>query len=137
MIGKNEADISIEDLSSSEVDVGAIENITKSKRLGKIQLNLIKNNENISPKSTNLAYLAQDLSFSRNDSPPISVNRQTEIIMGAGLIETQESIWTQEKNETGSSGGTKDQVKKLQYKRPEFEEEQKVHNFQFEEIDDN
>ena len=75
-----------------------------SKRLGKIKLNFIENiNENISPKSTNLALLAQELSFSRNDSPPVSVNRQAEVIMGAGLIEyqdfiieTQESNWTQE-----------------------------------------
>jgi hypothetical protein len=56
--------------------------------------------------------------------------------MGVGLIDTQESNWTQEHNETGSSGGTKDQVKRLRRKRPELEEE-KVPNFQFEEIDDN
>jgi hypothetical protein len=39
LIGKNEADISVEDLSSSEIDIGTMENM--SKRLGKLQLNLI------------------------------------------------------------------------------------------------
>jgi hypothetical protein len=90
LIGKNEAEISVEDLSSSEMDVGGIEGM--GKRLGKIQLKFIKNNDNISPKSTNHANLAQqELSF-RNDSPPVSVNMHGKEIMGAGLIETQDFI---------------------------------------------
>jgi hypothetical protein len=57
LIGKNEAEISVEDLSSSEMDVGGIEGM--GKRLGKIQLKYIKNNDILSPKSTNHAHLAQ------------------------------------------------------------------------------
>lgn len=95
----HEAEVSIEDLSSSEVDVGGIDSM--SKRLSRIYLNFSKQ-DGSSPKSSIQAKEAQTLSLSRKDSPRISATRNDEDF--ASIAE--------KKVESGSSGGTYEQASK-------------------------
>lgn len=103
MIGNNDNEISVDDLSSSEVDPKGLESMNKLMgRLGMVN----HFGENMSLKSSEPFDQLIDLSFSRKDSPTVSANRnevqEYDLNIGQGLLEASQD---KEGFKNGSSGG--------------------------------